>query len=601
LYCFSARSAWMAKVSWIGQRLSGRYQIDELLGQGGMSAVYKASDPNLKRVVAIKMIHAHLSDQHDFVRRFEEEAAAVAQLRHSNIVQVYDFNHDEGMYYIVLEFVPGETLQDRLKRMNKSGRSIPVEDGLRYMAQVCDAVDYAHERGMIHRDIKPANIMLSVYQSAVLMDFGIAKMMGGQQHTATGAVVGTAMYMSPEQIQGERLDERTDIYSLGVTLFEMIGGRPPFEADSAMTLMMMHINDPIPDIRHLKPDVPEDVVAILNMALAKKRANRYGSAAEMALDMRRVLAQLEGAAAPEVAAVKPAPATLIEPVMDEKRLVESTAVPAVIQPEPTIVEESKPRSVVQPSDVARSAIPKGEELYTQVDTGLNAATQYQPVISTGPVAVPVERAAAIVKPARKLPVPLPVLVGGGIGALVLIVVIILLLGGGGGGGGEAAAIAQASTPTEAQVVLAAVVDLPTETPSPTPTETLVPTPTNTLPPTLTPTITLTPTVTVPAGIPYVRINAIKVQDANFVVEYETFEYQEVLPGMHVHFFFNTVTQENAGSPGYGPWILYGGPRPFTQYKLSDRPTNATQMCALVANSNHSIQPNSGNCFDLPEY
>jgi eukaryotic-like serine/threonine-protein kinase len=240
----------------------------------------------LKRVVAIKMIHAHLSDQHDFVRRFEEEAAAVAQLRHSNIVQVYDFNHDEGMYYIVLEFVPGETLQDRLKRLNKSGRSIPIEDGLRYMAQVCDAVDYAHERGMIHRDIKPANIMLSVYQTAVLMDFGIAKMMGGQQHTATGAVVGTAMYMSPEQIQGERLDERTDIYSLGVTLFEMIGGRPPFEADSAMTLMMMHINDPIPDIRQLKPDVPEDVVAILNMALAKKRANRYSSAAAMEQDLR---------------------------------------------------------------------------------------------------------------------------------------------------------------------------------------------------------------------------------------------------------------------------------------------------------------------------
>jgi serine/threonine protein kinase len=604
----------MAKVSWIGQRLSGRYQIDELLGQGGMSAVYKASDPNLKRVVAVKMIHAHLSDQHDFVRRFEEEAAAVAQLRHSNIVQVYDFNHDEGMYYIVLEFVPGETLQDRLKRLNKSGRSIPIEDGLRYMAQVCDAVDYAHERGMIHRDIKPANIMLSVYQSAVLMDFGIAKMMGGQQHTATGAVVGTAMYMSPEQIQGERLDERTDIYSLGVTLFEMIGGRPPYEADSAMTLMMMHINDPIPDIRQLKPDVPEDVVAILNMALAKKRANRYGSAAEMALDMRRVLARLESADAPEVPAVKPAPATLIEPALDEKPPVELTAASAVIPPEPTIVEESKPLTpphpggeelhtplTPQPSPAERSAVSKGEELHTQMDTDLNAATQYQPVISTGLVAVPVERAAAIVKPARKLPVPLPVLVGGGIGALVLIVVLILLLGGGGGGGGEAAAIAQASTPTEAEVVMPVVIDLPTETPSPTPTETLVPTPTNTLPPTLTPTITLTPTVTVPAGIPYVRINAVTVRDANFVVEYETFEYQEVLPGMHVHFFFNTVTQENAGYPGYGPWILYGGPRPFTQYKLSDRPANATQMCALVANSNHSIQTNSGNCFDLPEY
>jgi hypothetical protein len=142
--------------------------------------------------------------------------------------------------------------------------------------------------------------------------------------------------------------------------------------------------------------------------------------------------------------------------------------------------------------------------------------------------------------------------------------------------------------------------LPTETPSPTPTETLVPTATYTLPPTLTPTITLTPTVTVPPGIPYVRINDIRVDNGYYIVEYETFEYQEVLPGMHVHFFFDTVSQENAGSPGSGPWKLYGGPRPFTQYRVSDRPANAAQMCALVANPNHSIQYNSGNCFDLPE-
>jgi eukaryotic-like serine/threonine-protein kinase len=299
----------MAKMSWIGQRLSGRYQIEELLGQGGMSAVYKATDPNLKRVVAIKVIHSHLSDQTDFLRRFEEEAAAVAQLRHANIVQVYDFNHDDGTYYMVLEFVPGETLQDRLKRLNKAGRKPPLQDAVRTMAQVCDAVSYAHERGMIHRDIKPANIMLSVYQTAVLMDFGIAKMMGGTQHTATGAVVGTAMYMSPEQIQGERLDERTDIYSLGVTLFEMIGGRPPFEADSAMTLMMMHINDPIPDIRHLQPEVPPEIVTILNKALAKKRVNRYASVADMAQDLQRVLSSLQEPDAPQTSAVQP-PSTI---------------------------------------------------------------------------------------------------------------------------------------------------------------------------------------------------------------------------------------------------------------------------------------------------
>jgi serine/threonine protein kinase len=622
----------MTKISWIGQSLSGRYQIEELLGQGGMSAVYKATDPNLKRAVAIKLIHSHLSDQGDFVRRFEEEAAAVAQLRHSNIVQVYDFNHDAGSYYMVLEFVPGETLQDRLKRLNKAGRSLPTEDALRYMAQVCDAVDYAHERGMIHRDIKPANIMLSVYQTAVLMDFGIAKMMGGQQHTATGAVVGTAMYMSPEQIQGERLDERTDIYSLGVTLFEMISGRPPFEADSAMTLMMMHINDPVPDIRDLKPDVPEELVAILNKALAKKRSNRYSSAAEMALGLRRVLAALEGAALPEVPPVKPAAATLIEPQPIDKPAAQSTALPEVSQPDSLAgqVSQVEPPSDPVPSiaesrqsplepvrTLVEPPVTQVEPVHTQVEPPVeqddrmrtqtggelplqNSATAYQPVISTAAPAVPAATAAGVPAPVKRLPVPLPVLLGGGAGALVLIVIVILLLVSG-GGGGSAAAVGQAVTPTETEVVVpVVVVDLPTETPSPTPTETLVPTATNTLPPTLTPTITLTPTVTVPPGIPYVRINDIRVDNGYYVVEYETFEYQEVLPGMHVHFFFDTVSQENAGSPGSGPWKLYGGPRPFTQYRVIDRPANAAQMCALVANPNHSIQYNSGNCFDLPE-
>jgi serine/threonine protein kinase len=620
----------MAKASWIGQRLSGRYQIDELLGQGGMSAVYKATDPNLKRVVAVKMIHAHLSDQNDFVRRFEEEAAAVAQLRHSNIVQVYDFNHDDGIYYIVLEFVPGETLQDRLKRLNKAGRTPPVQEALRSMAQVCDAVAYAHARGMIHRDIKPANVMLSVYQTAVLMDFGIAKMMGGQQHTATGAVVGTAMYMSPEQIQGERLDERTDIYSLGVTLFEMIGGRPPFEAESAMTLMMMHINDPVPDIRSLKPEVPEEVVVILNKALAKKRNNRYSSADEMAQDLRRVLAKLEEAEAPDASTVLPAAVTVIEPQVEEQPAPAATTISEISQPASSAAEESRsptqpepPPPVIQAEPVRTQiepAVTRPEPVSTHIEVpavqddsqntqydavGQNFATAYQPVISTGQAAAPAvkTRAAPDAVPAagRKLPLPLPVLVGGGIGALALVVIVVLLLVSGGGG---AAAVGQAPTATETEVVMPVIFDQPTDTPAPTLTftlpPTLVPSATLTLPPTLTPTITLTPTVTVPPGILYVRINSIEVREGRYVVEYETFEYQEVLPGMHVHFFWDTVSQENAGSPGSGPWKLYGGPRPFDQYRVSDRPPNATKMCALVANANHSIQMNSGNCFDLPE-
>ncbi len=213
------------------QILGDRYQIELMIGQGGMAAVYKANDPNLRRTVAIKVIHTHLSNDPDFVRRFEEEATAVARLRHANIVQVFDYNHDDDLYYMVMEFIPGETLQSRLKRLNQNGRRLPVKDAIQFSIDICEAADYAHQRGMIHRDIKPANVMLDVNNKAILMDFGIARMVGGQQHTATGAVVGTALYMAPEQIQGLHADARADIYSLGVTLFESLSGRPPFEAD----------------------------------------------------------------------------------------------------------------------------------------------------------------------------------------------------------------------------------------------------------------------------------------------------------------------------------------------------------------------------------
>ena len=245
----------MDQPTWIGRSLGGRYRIDAMLGQGGMSAVYKATDPNLKRVVAIKLIHPHLSIDPTFVQRFESEAAAVASLRHSNIVQVFDFNSDNGVYYMVLEFIPGETLQDRMKRLSDSGRKLSVEDALKFTANIADAVGYSHQRGMVHRDIKPANIMLDVQGQGILMDFGIVKIMGGDSHTSTGAVVGTARYMSPEIIRGEVADHRADIYSLGVTLYEMLSGRPPFMADSAMTLMMMHLNDPVPDVRGFRPDI----------------------------------------------------------------------------------------------------------------------------------------------------------------------------------------------------------------------------------------------------------------------------------------------------------------------------------------------------------
>jgi len=316
--------------NWEGKKIGGRYQIEELLGQGGMSSVYKAFDPNLQRMVAIKLVHPHLSNNQEFVRRFEVEATAVARLRHPNIIQVYDFNHDGNMYFMVLEFVPGETLQQRIKRLNTSGRQLPIEDALRYTIDICKAADYAHQRGMVHRDIKPANVMLDVNGNAILMDFGIARIMGGQQHTATGAVLGTALYMSPEQIQGLHPDARADIYSIGVMLFEAISGRPPFEADSAMTLMMMHMKDPVPDIESLHPGIPHEIKAVMNRALEKDRANRYQSAGEMAAALQKVLDQMSVKPASEAPA---ASATIIETI-DAREMEEATPAADIVEEQP---------------------------------------------------------------------------------------------------------------------------------------------------------------------------------------------------------------------------------------------------------------------------
>ena len=278
---------------WVGKKIGNRYQIEALLGQGGMSAVYRAYDPNLRRKVAIKLIHPHLSSDPNFVGRFKEEAAAVARLRHPNIVQVHDFDIDSETYYMVMEYLVGETLQAKLKRLNANERLMPFDEALSLCIQLCDATGYAHDHELVHRDIKPANIMLNVNGQAILMDFGIVKIVGGDYHTSTGATIGTAMYMSPEQIRSTRIDDRADIYSLGVTLYEMLSGQPPYMADSAPTLMMMVLNDPLPDLRGIRKDIPDSLVAVVNKALAKDPAERFKTMAEMETALRHVQAKLD--------------------------------------------------------------------------------------------------------------------------------------------------------------------------------------------------------------------------------------------------------------------------------------------------------------------
>jgi hypothetical protein len=356
----------------IGKTIGGRYQIEALLGQGGMSAVYRALDPNLRRTVAIKLIHPHLATDPNFIGRFKEEAAAVARLRHPNIVQVHDFNNEGETYYMVMEYLVGETLEARLRRLAATSRQMPFAEAIHFCAQICDAAGYAHNHELVHRDIKPANIMLDVQGQAILMDFGIVKIIGGDYHTSTGATLGTAMYMSPEQIRGERIDDRSDIYSLGATLYEMLSGHPPYRTDSVLSLMMMILNDPLPDLRQSRADVPEELLTVVNKALAKDPAERFQRMAEMAAALRRIQVGVEGvpqaatmAEAPKAAPVQPIGTSSVEISAPQEVLrgpqKESTAVP--VQPEVKAPVQAIPIMTggqAKPAEAVSEPIPAAE-------------------------------------------------------------------------------------------------------------------------------------------------------------------------------------------------------------------------------------------------
>jgi tRNA A-37 threonylcarbamoyl transferase component Bud32 len=265
-----------------GQTL-GNYRIVERIGRGGMAVVYKAYQPALERHVAIKVLREQLTaDDEQFARRFQREAKAVAALRHPNIVQVFDFGVQDDVSYMVMEYLDGTTLKAELNALAERGETMALQEAQHIFQAVASAVDYAHSQGMVHRDIKPANVMLTAKGDVVLTDFGIARIVGGTQYTATGAVIGTPAYLSPEQGQGERGDERSDIYALGVVLYEMVTGRVPFDADTPLAVIFKHISDPLPLPHELNPDVPEAVEHVILKALAKDPNERYQRMADMA-------------------------------------------------------------------------------------------------------------------------------------------------------------------------------------------------------------------------------------------------------------------------------------------------------------------------------
>jgi serine/threonine protein kinase len=271
----------MTPTSLEGQTL-GKYRVLEPLGAGGMARVYRAYHPQLDRYVAIKVLRSDLTEDEEFLARFQREARAVANLRHPHIVQVYDFEVENVFYYMVLELLEGDTLKVRLADYRARGERMPWGETARIMLDVLDGLAYAHSEGMIHRDIKPANILLSRRGQAVLADFGIAQIVGGTRHTASGMMMGTLNYMAPEQGLEGRSDARSDIYSLGIVFYEIMTQRTPFEADTPLAILMKHLNDPLPLPRQIDPAIPAPFERVVLKSLAKNADDRYQTAEEMA-------------------------------------------------------------------------------------------------------------------------------------------------------------------------------------------------------------------------------------------------------------------------------------------------------------------------------
>ena len=391
---------------WLGKTI-GKVRIDKLLAKGGMAEVYLGMHLTLERPVAIKFLHSYIEGEPLLLERFHREAKVVAGLRHPNIVQVFDFDAEDGHPFIIMEYLKGPTLATYLTHLHQRKKRIPQDQVARLLKRLTEALDYAHAEGVIHRDIKPGNILLHnrtdeipldqtlpADVEPIVTDFGLVRVMNAATQTMSGIVSGTPAYMSPEQARGDEIDQRTDFYSLGAVLYEMLAGRVPFQADNTVTVLHMHIHTPPPPI----PGISPKIQAVVDRALAKNPKDRYQTGQEMADDFYRSIGM------PEYAAVVIGKSYAAKRVPAEVRAPEKPE--AVTMPPPTESEPSsksgaqtEAASLPKPQPRMESEHPSTSKAWTESKLSPKSQPRVEP--APAPKSEPRIEPAPVPKPAAK--------------------------------------------------------------------------------------------------------------------------------------------------------------------------------------------------------
>jgi len=357
-----------------GSTFAGRYQIIEELGRGGMGKVYKAQDNEINEKIAIKLIKPEIAADKKTIERFRNELKFARKIRHENVCQMYDLNKEEGAYYITMEFVPGEDL----KSMIRMSRQLSVITAIDITKQVCEGLTVAHKAGVVHRDLKPQNIMIDKGGNARIMDFGIARSVTGKGITGAGVMIGTPEYMSPEQVEGKDVDQRSDIYSLGVILYEMVTGRVPFEGDTPFTIGVKHKSEAPKDPKEINTQIPEDLSRLILKCMEKDKENRYQNAGEVRSELENIEKSIPTTQR-EVPKRKPITSREITVTFGLKKLFLPALIVAVIAVIAILIWQLLPKKeavLVAPSDRPSIAV-----MYFENNTGDQSLGHYRKAIS----------------------------------------------------------------------------------------------------------------------------------------------------------------------------------------------------------------------------